>query len=310
MIRFDSSFLLILFTLIIMPMLITWIIAALGAVSKNVLVSQFGERSQVFIGGLGTIIHELGHIIALKLFGQRIDHAELIKFRHIDTSDTLGYVDSSWSPLSLYQQIGNYFGGIAPFYSCLFSLWLAHRLLIGRTLNIELSNQSIKSNINSIITGLMQSGITDIKHPLMLAVFILFVVMISTTGFAISISDHISTIRGLLQYSLAVLPIAFIIDLGGYINNINIVARMTNWISIMVAMMAIAGIYTIVSIVVVIIIGFLIRHHVERPIRDIRHPHIRHVAQWISGLINPQGKHFRPNKYKMFIKRIKHHKSL
>lgn len=63
-------------------------------------------------GFIGTPIHETGHLLMCLVFFHKINE---VKFFQINDEDgVLGYVSHSWNPKNIYQQIGNYFIGVAP----------------------------------------------------------------------------------------------------------------------------------------------------------------------------------------------------
>ena len=63
-------------------------------------------------GFIGTPIHEASHLLMCLVFFHKVHE---VKFFQINDEDgVLGYVSHSWNPKNIYQQIGNYFIGIAP----------------------------------------------------------------------------------------------------------------------------------------------------------------------------------------------------
>lgn len=65
-----------------------------------------------FTGWIGTPVHEIGHAIFCILFGHRITDLKLYSPNSQD--GTLGYVNHSFNPQSIYQRIGCFFIGTGP----------------------------------------------------------------------------------------------------------------------------------------------------------------------------------------------------
>jgi hypothetical protein len=75
------------------------------------LAGVLGIKGAVFwTGWLGTPIHETSHAAFALLFGHKIIDIDFFSLN----DDVLGYVHHSYDPSSLYQQIGNFFIGVAP----------------------------------------------------------------------------------------------------------------------------------------------------------------------------------------------------
>lgn len=121
------------FLMLIVPTLFVLLLRQLSHVANQKLVNTFGFNSQIIVGGLGIIVHELSHLIMAVIFGHHINAVCLL---HIPTNDdmSLGYVKHTWSPTSTYQKTGNAFIGIAPVLGCTLLIYI-----IMRTLNVPVA---------------------------------------------------------------------------------------------------------------------------------------------------------------------------
>lgn len=119
--------------LVIIPLAFTGALSWLNRQTKKLLVTYYGPNSQVWLGGLGIMIHEASHLITALIFRHRIDAVKLLQFPSAD-QQTLGYVRHSWNQQSKYQQLGNFFIGLAPVVGCSLVLaglgfWLVPNLM-------------------------------------------------------------------------------------------------------------------------------------------------------------------------------------
>lgn len=81
---------------------------------NRIFYANFGSHAMMVgyvTGFLGTPVHELSHALFCVIFRHKILKVKLFQ---IGEDGTLGYVSHSYNPRSLYQQIGNFFIGIAP----------------------------------------------------------------------------------------------------------------------------------------------------------------------------------------------------
>ena len=76
------------------------------------LASRFGWKSVLWTGWLGTPIHELSHAILCKVFRHKILEMEL--FEPDVRSGRLGFVRHSWNTGNWFEEVGNFFIGLAP----------------------------------------------------------------------------------------------------------------------------------------------------------------------------------------------------
>ena len=88
-----------------------------------------GSRTVCYATGfLGTPIHELAHAVMCIVFLHRIEEIKL--FQIDNQTGVLGYVNHSYNRKNIYQNMGNYFIGIAPIIAGGFVIFFAMQQLI------------------------------------------------------------------------------------------------------------------------------------------------------------------------------------
>ncbi|KMT22496.1 hypothetical protein [Clostridium cylindrosporum] len=154
---------------------------------------SFGWKAIMITAVVGVPIHELSHTIFSLIFGHRINKIKLIQ--RPDENGTLGYVQHSYNPLSIYQQVGNFFIGVAPIFGGITALIIFMRQLVPtaytKLIDILTKNLSINTLDTDVIRNITTSYWEFIKTFFSLSnlgniYFILFLFL------AICISSHIS----------------------------------------------------------------------------------------------------------------------
>ncbi|AKB43340.1 hypothetical protein [Methanosarcina vacuolata] len=151
----------------------------------------FGRKGILVTAWIGTPIHELGHLLMCYVFRHKITKLKL--FSHKEKDGTLGYVNHSWNPKSLYQNIGNFFIGMGPIFSGTIALIIGMKLLLPDsftrvadylTLVPAQPDQYILTKIFALTAGLFQS-IFSLENLFSLNFWIYF-------ALAIAISSHMA----------------------------------------------------------------------------------------------------------------------
>lgn len=154
---------------------------------------SFGSKALMITGFIGVTIHELSHAFFAVLFGHRITKIKLLQ--KPDKNGVMGYVQHSYNQTSIYQQIGNFFIGIAPIFGGISSIIaLMHFTIpqaynkfihiLGESLNITTLNKDTMEGIINSYTELVKVifSLKNFENPY----FYLFLFI------SICISSHIS----------------------------------------------------------------------------------------------------------------------
>ena len=151
-----QTFWLLLGTLVF-PVAIVLGLTHINRYSKKMLVASLGPSAQIYLGGLGVIIHESSHLLTALLFAHHIESFKLLVMSwNLDKSSSLGVVNHSWNPKSIYQSLGNTWIAIAPILGCTLALIALTRFLLptfyANSLNLSqtLSTTALNQNNNQI----------------------------------------------------------------------------------------------------------------------------------------------------------------
>lgn len=112
--------------------------------------NKLGNNAIYITGIVGVPVHELSHFAMAKIFGHRVTEMKLFQVKSGDNS--LGYVKHSYNTMNVYQQIGNFFIGVAPIICGSLCIILLIKLftpssfdLLSNTLSLNGSFEFIKS---------------------------------------------------------------------------------------------------------------------------------------------------------------------
>jgi hypothetical protein len=199
-----------------------YILSEIQRVSNRLLIGLIGYKGMILSSFPGVILHELNHFIFCIIFGHKV-----IKMRLFEpnlSSGSLGYVNHSYNPRSTYQQIGNFFIGMAPLIggSLILFLMTNHFFLINQESPLITSNQynlslsmtlydNITTNfdyfINTTKILFNQIGLMLMEQPIKGA-FVSFLL--------ISIASHASPsksdLQGARSGAITVVLVAFVIN--------------------------------------------------------------------------------------------------
>ena len=236
--------------LIILPMIIAELLRLIGNHTKLKLVEHFGANSQVILGGLGVIIHELAHLVISILFLHQIGQFKLLELHNYKTTGTLGYVNHYWNRHNFYESLGNFFIGLAPCYLCSEVIWLVHGYLFGN----RLMNYMTGHNLGTAI----QTAYKNVIHPFgpiswSLLVYIIIIVMIASTGYGLSNADLRNSWSGLPNWLILIIIFYVLIILLG--NATLFIPLLWQLIVIELTFLGRGLIYLFTSLIIIDIVG-------------------------------------------------------
>lgn len=198
-------------------LLIAFIMNLISGWTERVSCELLGKKLYLFLfGWLGTFFHELGHALFAFLFNHKITEVKFFSFN--PEGNTLGYVNHSYNPKSVYQRVGNFFIGIGPIILCLLVLFSFSYLLISvnvfesvSDLNVSVESFSsvdavlnLGSNVFSVFNNLILL-IQDSSIPLWRLFLFFYVVFSVGSSVKLSSSDVKGAISGFLFFTFLLL---------------------------------------------------------------------------------------------------------
>lgn len=245
------------FTLV--PYLTSLIVSWLGHLSKIILVNNLGNNSQLVVGGLGVIIHELGHAIFAYLFGHQVTHVQLLNTNYRQ-SGSLGSVDHRWNDRNVYQMLGNFFIGLAPYYMCSLALYFLQKFLLKAQFSVTSLAQSLNINTTVSLTTILDSVFDNLKSSFanaswtMVIVYVVLTIMIASTGYDLSRNDFMTVNKGILPWVVVLIVSGSVFYLFNF--RVAIMTVSTYFVSFSLLFMFHAIISIIIAMAFVRILGF------------------------------------------------------
>lgn len=138
--------------------------------TRSTYVKTTGSTLDIFLTGwVGTPVHELGHAIFCLIFRHKITEIKLFSPNAED--GTLGYVNHSFNPKSIYQKIGNFFIGIGPIIFGTFIIYALLYYLVPNTHEVfnsidaqsKILVKGVHGEIHGILSSLWSSSLNTLE---------------------------------------------------------------------------------------------------------------------------------------------------
>lgn len=193
---------------------------------NNQLIQRaLGEKIIIFTGFIGTVVHEVSHMIMALIFNHKIVKVELFRPRKYKEDGILGFVRSTYNPNSIYQQVGNFFIGIAPMIFGTLTIWLLFIIFSNNIYTMFLNYMNIGLYTNYLQSS-NYSGFFDLLvHDVFLLLktifsfdyifnvnhlIMLFLIYSISTHMTLSLADLKGSFKGLLVCFIVIFVITFL----------------------------------------------------------------------------------------------------
>ncbi|MBC6003544.1 hypothetical protein H8891_06995 [Paeniclostridium sp. NSJ-45] len=193
--------------------------------NNQLIQRSLGEKFIIFTGFIGTVVHEVSHLIMALIFNHKIVKIELFRPRKYKEDGILGFVRSTYNPNSIYQQVGNFFIGIAPMILGTLTIWLLFIIFSNNIYTMFLNYMNIGLYTNYLQSS-NYSGFFDLLgHDVFLLLktifsfdyifnvnhlIMLFLIYSISTHMTLSLADLKGSFKGLLVCFIVVFVITFL----------------------------------------------------------------------------------------------------
>lgn len=244
----------VLVTFTIVPYVTARIVSWIGHIAKKTLVDNLGNNSQLVVGGLGVVIHEFGHALFAFIFGHKVTKVQLLNI-HYQNSGALGSVQHSWNENNIYQRLGNFFIGLAPYYTCSLALYLLQKFLLKAQLNFTSMSADTLLDANNLVESVLNNLKMSFANGTwsMIALYLLLTIMIASTGYDLSDADFKTVHQGIIPWLIVQFVVGNAFIIVGKINVLN--NYLLYFTSFSIFFMVHAVISMVLAIVVIKILG-------------------------------------------------------
>lgn len=211
------------------PTIIVLLLTFINRDTKRNLASIFGINSQIYLGWLGIIVHELSHLMAAILAGHKIENFKLIcSPRQVDVNGgRLGYVDESYNPNSLYQRLGTCFIGTAPIWGCTLAIYLILVMMEPKLLTQMrfFSDQILQGNIGIAFRSLLTTSYfqySTVSEKIMAWIGLFLLISLIVGGFDLSSADLHNSWSGFILLYIIIAMLIIALNLLGQGLNVNL----------------------------------------------------------------------------------------
>lgn len=193
--------------------------------NNQLIQRSLGEKFIIFTGFIGTVVHEVSHMIMALIFNHKIVKVELFRPRKYKEDGILGFVKSTYNPNSIYQQVGNFFIGIAPMIFGTLTIWLLFIIFSNNSYTIFLNYMNIGLYTNYLQSSNYSGFFNLLVHDVFLLLktifsfdyifnvnhlIMLFLIYSISTHMTLSLADLKGSFKGLLVCFIVVFVITFL----------------------------------------------------------------------------------------------------
>lgn len=259
--------------------IISLLFTIIGNKNTQYIYWTFGRAGLLITGAIGTIIHELSHLIMCVLFKHTIVEFSLFRPIKSKNDNIMGYVNHTCNLKSFYQRLGNFFIGIAPLIGGTIVIIISYKFLLPNDFNkvmyiinnsiknIFLLNSNVKESINiteifnyinelKIIIGTIIFNIKPSMYSINLNYFIfVFITYSVATHMSLSKEDFNNSLSGLIFLII----IFSILNISSYIFNIPTFLTLINIELIISIFMFIGLIFSFLTLIISFLLSFIFR---------------------------------------------------
>lgn len=239
------------------------LLGVMQTVSTRNLSRSLGRNTVMVTGIIGVPVHELSHALAALIFGHRIKAVKL--FQRPDKDGIMGYVQHTYNTRNLYQQMGNFFIGVAPILGGLLAImglmfflmpqvWTSFMSIIAQSMTIEtIGTDAVMTMLSSYLELVKLLFSWENLKSIQFYVFLFF---------SVAIASHISLspadMKGSLKGLVFIFVVLLILNVVGLSQSI-LAFDMIRYNLIITSFLMIAVIFSFITLMISLISRIFIR---------------------------------------------------